>query len=162
MYGNQVTLENIDAYKDLLSDTLFMCLDYRNQTAHGGRIYNYIPSSTLRPFMDESPKEGLSQLVFALEQIEYGVPVRQIHSAINNALNHYCSFYPSPDDIKRLGDAIGITITPQKIVLVNEKNKIYHIDQHCSGSRNLKEILLDSAISEGYKPCKRCCNNVEN
>ncbi|MBR2252111.1 MAG: Abi family protein, partial [Neisseriaceae bacterium] len=27
--------------KNLFSDTIFVCLDYRNRAAHGGRIYNY-------------------------------------------------------------------------------------------------------------------------
>lgn len=34
--------------KDLFTDTLYMCLEYRNLAAHGGRIYNHIPNSKIR------------------------------------------------------------------------------------------------------------------
>lgn len=34
--------------KDLFTDTLFMCYEYRNLAAHGGRIYNHIPDSNIR------------------------------------------------------------------------------------------------------------------
>ena len=43
LYMDRITTENIDSYKDFLSDTLFLCLEYRNLTAHGGRVYNHIP-----------------------------------------------------------------------------------------------------------------------
>lgn len=34
--------------KKFFSDTLSMCLEYRNLAAHGGRIYNYIPNHTIQ------------------------------------------------------------------------------------------------------------------
>ena len=158
LYGKQIISQNIDEYKDLMSDTLFMCLDYRNQSAHGGRIYNYIPKSTLRPFHGDEPQKGLPQLVYALEQLEYHAPFEQITLAISNAINHYCNSYPSEAEIKRLGDAIGFMITPHQIVWINKKTKVYHCDQHCSGSHSLEQVDFEVALQERYIPCKRCCS----
>ena len=38
----------IDQCRMLMMDTLYICLDYRNTAAHGGRIYLLSPKSTLR------------------------------------------------------------------------------------------------------------------
>lgn len=159
LYGNKITSENIDSYKDFMSDTLFMCLDYRNRTAHGGRIYNYIPGSTLRPFMNITPQRGLPQLVFALEKLMYDIPFNHINESLKRATNIYCNTYPSEDDINRLGNAIGFKITSREVVWINETTKIYHNEKHCSGSHSLKSISLDTALSKGYIPCKKCCND---
>lgn len=156
LYGTQITPDNMDEYKNLLSDTLFMCLDYRNRTAHGGRIYNYIPQNTLRPFMGTVAPVGLPQLVDALSHFEYEIPVRQIHDAISEAINHYCSFYPTAEDIKRIEQATGFTITQERRIWANTKTKTFHRDRYCSGARNLKHLLLDDVLQQEYTPCKRC------
>lgn len=156
LYGDQITQSNIEAYKDLLSDTLFICLDYRNQAAHGGRIYNYIPKSILRPFNELEFSQGLPQLIASLGYLNYEIPLKQIDKAISRAINHYCNTYPTKEDIDRLSDATGFTIARETRVWANEKTKTYHSNQHCSGSHNLKSTLYDEALSSGYSPCKRC------
>ena len=66
LYGNTVSDENEEYYKDLLSDTLFLCLEYRNLAAHGGRVYNFSAKQRLRA--DKATTyNGISRLLFALE-----------------------------------------------------------------------------------------------
>lgn len=110
LYGNSVTADEMSAYKDLMSDTLFMCLDYRNRSAHGGRIYNYHPKSTLRPFLGKTAPVGLLQLAQALDCFVYDVPFSIVNDAISQALSIYCNNYPSHEDIERLEKATGFTI----------------------------------------------------
>lgn len=160
LYKGNVTDDNMEQYKDLLSDTLFMCLDYRNQTAHGGRIYNFIPKYTLRPFNGISYEPGLPQLVFALNQFNYKVPVLRIQQAISVAINDYCNAHHSEEDVKRIEQVTGFKVTRKAYVWCNPKTHIYHIDSHCSGSNTLEKISMSRALKDGFLPCKRCCKEI--
>lgn len=150
----------MEQYKDLLSDTLFMCLDYRNQTAHGGRIYNFTPKYTLRPFNGISHEPGLPQLVFALKQLNYKVPVLQIQQAISVSINDYCNAHHSEEDVKRIEQVTGFKVTRKVYVWCNPKTHIYHVDNHCSGSNALEKTLMSKALEDGFLPCKRCCKEI--
>lgn len=160
LYKNNVSKDTMEQYKDLLSDTLFMCLDYRNQTAHGGRIYNFVPKYTLRPFNGISHDPGLPQLVFALSQFNYKVPILQIQQAISSAINDYCSAHHSEEDVKRIEQVTGFKVTRKVYVWCNNKTHIYHTDSHCSGSNTLERVLMSQAIENGFLPCKRCCKKI--
>lgn len=159
LYGNkQVTQENIDSFKDLLSDTLFLCRDYRNLAAHGGRVYNYIPQKNIRFFEKDKQLSGLLQLVSGLDFFLYKKPCKDIEKAINESLNEYCHTYPN--DIPRLEQAIGLEIIAKNFVWINLNTGKYHTNPHCSGSQLCKEVLLDYAEQKGYEPCKKCCNSI--
>lgn len=154
LYGDKVSENNSDYYKDLLSDTLFTCLEYRNLAAHGGRIYNYIPSCNIRCLENTPLKKGLPQFIAVLQLFQYGQPYGRINDAIMRALNTYCPRYPS--DLERLEKVIGFEIIEQEYVWVNRKTKKMHSKQHCSGSNECVRIPHEEAIAENFKPCKKC------
>lgn len=96
--------------KDLFMDTLFVCLDFRNRAAHGGRIYNYKTKSSFRfnPILHSRMnvseadyrcgigRTGLSALVQAISLFDNKEP--------SLALKIACSYFPNkhfelyPDD----------------------------------------------------------------
>lgn len=94
--------------KDLFMDTLFVCLDYRNRSAHGGRVYNFETKSTFRytPLlhnqMQITPadyrrgkgKTGLIALYNALGWIDNKSPAVRLEVAINFFLEEHCNIYP--------------------------------------------------------------------
>lgn len=158
LYMDRITTENIDSYKDFLSDTLFLCLEYRNLTAHGGRVYNHIPKKNIRMFKGNNKNGGIVQLLFALDHLQYHQPFERLNNAINKSLNSYCHLYPN--DITRLEQAIGIRITVENYVWANHDTQKYHTTQHCSGCNHNEHITLKHAREMGYSPCKKCCNNI--
>ena len=141
--------------KDLMSDSLFMFLEYRNLAAHGGRVYNYIPKCTIREFDSKSVHKGLPQLLSALSSFAYIQPFRRLNNAILRALNEYCRLYIN--DIERLKLATGLEIYAEDRVWINERSHKYHTLKNCSGSQNNKYVSLDEALALEYAPCKRCC-----
>lgn len=48
MYNLKTLHLSYDSARKLMMDTLFICTEYRNLAAHGGRTYNYICDSSLR------------------------------------------------------------------------------------------------------------------
>ena len=81
-----------DSMKKLMMDTLFICIDYRNMSAHGGRIYNYQSRNTLRK--DEIfhadyglMTSGFSELLFILSLLSYTKSFLTI--SIFNTLERY-------------------------------------------------------------------------
>lgn len=157
LYGNRVTEQSKEKFKDLLSDTLSMCLEYRNLAAHGGRIYNYIPVSNIRNLNSDFPSAGLGALEHCLSLFQYSQPHLLLSNSINEAVSSYCSHYPN--DIHRLETAIGLEIVVQEYLWFNEKTGIYHQNQTCSGSMNNKRILLTEIDIPNSKFCKKCCNS---
>lgn len=156
LYGSNVNEQNIDEYKDILSDTLFVCLEYRNLAAHGGRIYNHIPNSTIRCLENSTLKKGLPQLLHVLSLFDYSLPYERLDTVIVRAINEYCPLYP--DDLDRLERAMGLHIIAEDKVWVNEKTRKYHSNRYCSGSSNCIHKSLDEAQKLGYVPCKKCFN----
>ena len=156
LYSSQfIAQKGIDFCKDLLSDSLFMCYDYRNLAAHGGRVYNYMPKSSLRAYTNVP--NGLPKLIAVLRRFKYSKPYQTLNSAINNALNEY--FHEYPHDIVRLEQATGFSIQIKERVWINPHTMKFHLDQRCSGSKNCVPCLYEDAISQNYSPCKRCCSD---
>lgn len=144
----------------LMMDTLFICNDYRNMSAHGGRIYNYNSDRRLRTkeIFGETALidvEGFSKLLFLLSLFRYQNPHKRLESTLSSELNRHCNMFP--EDITYLGQILSINITRQAIVWVSEKSKKYHSVKHCSGMNESKEISLQNAREQGYTPCKKCC-----
>ncbi|MGO5550059.1 Abi family protein [Lachnospiraceae bacterium LCP19S3_B12] len=155
VYPNNLQGFSEDTLKDLLSDTLFMLLEYRNLAAHGGRVYNYVPKSTIRELNARNIRKGLPQLLSVLSFFVYQQPFHRLENTILQALNEYCSSYIN--DIERLKQATGLEIYTEKRVWINENSNKYHSIRNCSGSKNNKFVLLEEAENLGFAPCKRCC-----
>lgn len=95
----------------LMIDTLFICLDYRNIAAHGGRIYNYESNCRLR--IDEIWGSnagisigGFSQLLFLLKLFRYQSPYRRLRNALQHELNRHCNKFPQ--DVTYLGQILTV------------------------------------------------------
>ena len=159
IYGDDISDEELPFYKDMLSDTLFTCLEYRNLAAHEGRIYNHVLKSTIRAFNAEGIRAGLPQLVSALSGIKYQQPFVIIEEALSDSLNEYCGAYP--DDVLRLEKTLGFEIETERYVWVNERSRKYHNVAHCSGSNNCKKVSFEKIKNCDYVPCKKCCISSE-
>lgn len=142
-------------FSQLMMDTLFVCLEYRNKSAHGGRIYNHNSDARLKSINDQdSSLHGFSQLLLLLRLLKYQAPYKQLDSALSYELNRHCSLFP--EDITYLGQILNVNIITTDIVWISSKSKKYHYDQHCSGIPNAKKIDIEKAKSQGFEPCKRC------
>ena len=90
-------------------DTLFVCLDYRNRAAHGGRIYNFATdakfryNSILHGPMHVSQADyragkgvtGLVALAYALMFLDNKSPVTALLAACDMFLEEHCDVYPN-------------------------------------------------------------------
>lgn len=143
----------------LMMDTLFICLDYRNTAAHGGRIYNHKCSYTLRKekiFVNgiEPTPPGFSQLLFLLSLMDYKSPYLFLLKSLEIQINKHCGNFPQ--DTTYLGQILNMNIVPHNIVYVTNNSNKYHSINHCSGIKDAFEIDTEEAIEKGYVPCKRC------
>lgn len=154
LYRDRVNSNNLEIYKDILSDSLYLCLEYRNLAAHGGRIYNYIPAYNVRFCDDQNIHKGLPNLLSVLHLFQYQQPFKALDNRILQALSEYCNLYPN--DLSRIEQATGFHIKMERHVWVNKKTLIYHKEPHCSGANKCIEMPYDQAIALGFSPCKRC------
>ena len=152
---------NLDysAGKKLMMDSLFICIEYRNLAAHGGRTYNHICESSLRVneifnAEHEISISGFSQLLFILSILKYKNPFYLLSEALNNEVNRHCHQYPQ--DVTYLGQILNINIIPQTIVYISNSSNKYHLNPHFSGIKDALSIELEKAKEQGYLPCKRC------
>lgn len=116
-----IKYESIDKYiKDLFTDTLFLCLEFRNLAAHGGRIYNYIPSSSIRVSL-ESEKilnikitnfanihkvHSLGTLVCMLDLFKRKTYSKSLKKVIESEIKKHFNIYPN--DLPYLLESTGI------------------------------------------------------
>lgn len=151
---------SLDSARKLLTDTLAICLEYRNLAAHGGRTYNYVCDNSLRVDEIFAPEHevtvtGFNQLLFALSLLDYQNPFCRLQDTLSEEVNRHCSEYPQ--DVTYLGQILNIDIIPHTIVYVSGSSNKYHLDPHCSGIKNSIPIEFESAKMQNYTPCKRCC-----
>lgn len=106
--------------KDLFTDTLFICLEYRNLAAHGGRVYNYIPESKIRitpesksvmikilPDITELQNvHSLGTLICLLDLFTKKDYLLSLVHTIKKELQRHCEIYP--EDFDYLINSIGI------------------------------------------------------
>lgn len=119
MYNTEYA--NIDKYiKDLFTDTLFLCLEFRNLAAHGGRIYNYIPNSSIRisPESEEVLRykitnfsnlhrvHSLGILACVLDLFKRKSYRDSLISTIEFEIKKHCKSYPN--DLQYLLESTGI------------------------------------------------------
>lgn len=124
--------------KNLLFDTLFVSLEYRNLAAHGGRVYNYNPSHKLEfnyfsdldiinPALSElKEKNGISKLLILLDTLTYKKPLQIITDTITQEVNRHLSHYPN--DLSILGNTVGIRIFSKSQDLVQYGDKQYPVE----------------------------------
>lgn len=143
-------------FPELMTDTLFICLEYRNLAAHGGRIYNYECKNKLRVIQNTNSNfHGFSLLLLLLSFFKYSSPFEILNDALTKELNRHCNLFP--EDITYLGQILNVNITISNNVWVTGRSKKYHRDKHCSGILNAKSIDVKAAETQGYTPCKKCC-----
>lgn len=148
---------SLERFKQLMIDTLFICLEYRNLSAHGGRVYNYTPNSTCRAYPDCS---GFNLLLQILADLKYRSPYNYLHKVLNEEVNRHCSIYPQ--DVTYLGQVLNLNIRPQSIVYVSEKTKKIHIKPFCSGAQALHPVEYNKNLFLHYKACKKCEKGINS
>ena len=154
---NKINLSE-DKLCKLMMDTLYICLDYRNVSAHGGRTYNHISNNSLRfeeifGHHSDAPY-GFSELLFLLELLNYDRPAKVLRNTLEREISRHCNSYPQ--DITYLGQILNINIVPRDMVYISKKSGKYHFVPHCSGLSKTIQMEMDEAIKNGYVPCKRC------
>jgi len=143
----------------LMVDTLFVCLGYRNASAHGNRIFDYKCPAKVRcdEIFNEPnvvPDNGFSQLLSLFGFIKYQTPYLTLHDTLESQVTRHLRIYPQ--DITYLSKILNVGLVKKEIVFVSENSKKYHSIEHCSGLKFGKEVELNDAISSGYNPCSKC------
>ena len=143
----------------IMMDTLFVCLEYRNIAAHGGRTYNYKSNYKLRTeqIIDSASDDtsaDFSQLLFLLSLLKYQHPYMQLTQVLSREVNRHCQLYPQ--DVTYLAQILNVDIEPRRVVYITSTSNKFHSDPHCSGLMDPLDIDLEHAIANGYIPCKRC------
>ncbi|MCI8955591.1 MAG: Abi family protein [Eubacterium sp.] len=150
---------DISQLKTMMMDSLFICLEYRNLAAHGGRIYNYYCSKqmTKKAFpqiSDSDIPKGMNLLLFILYLFKYDNPYQILHTSILNEVNRHLENYP--EDITYLGHILNLDFVKQEIGWISGSSNIYHNDPTCSGINNAIPIPIDDLKQNGCRPCKKC------
>ncbi len=134
---------NDDSMKKLMMDTLFICIDYRNMSAHGSRIYNYHSRNTLRK--DEIfhadyglMSSGFSELLFILSLLSYTTPFSRLNNALQYELNRHCSLFP--DDSEYLSKVLNIDIVKKDFVYYEALVQIITLFHHVVVCRMLFKL----------------------
>lgn len=113
-------IQSTEDVKKLFMDTLFVCLDYRNRAAHGGRTYNFQTKSTFRfnqllhtPLgiseADYRNGKGVSDLITLTEAIKFmdnKTAYYKLRAAMDYFSKEHCDIYPN--DLDYLKDYIVI------------------------------------------------------
>lgn len=118
LYPDEITQIDDSELRSFMLDTLFICLEYRNLAAHGGRTYNYICNSSFRqpPSLKilHGPSEvrGFSQLVLLLSAFKYDGPYDHLLNVLNKEVDRHCRQYP--EDITYLATILNVNIIPNE------------------------------------------------
>lgn len=139
--------------KMLLVDTMFICNEYRNLCAHGGRAYNYTTDAKCRYFPNHT---GLVLLMQILKKLKNQVPYNIVNDALTNEVNRHCTLFPQ--DVTYLGQILHMNIQRKEYVWVSESTKKMHGNPYCSGLKNATRTEYSSDLDKHYTKCKRCMN----
>lgn len=144
----------------LMMDLLFVCMEFRNNAAHGGRMYDFRPRNIIRAseifdsnYADFHPQ--YTDLIALLNTLRYKNPYNQLDQTLTYEINRHCNSFPQ--DVTYLGQLLNINIESHNIVYVTSNSKKFHCNPNCSGIKNTSVIELSYALENGYVPCKRCC-----
>lgn len=142
----------------LMMDTLFLCLEYRNLAAHGGRTYNHVCNSKFLSldfnFDEERKPQGFNRLLFLLYLIDYKKPFILLNDTLTEEVNRHCNMFP--EDITYIGQILHIDFVRQQIAWISDGSNKYHHNPFCSGMTNSYKKPLEEILKAGYQPCKRC------
>ncbi len=138
----------------MFQTTLFICLDYRNAAAHGGRIYNFQSDYSNKLKITDNITTYFPALQNVETQTGIHQPFRIVSKALDSEINRHLKIYPQ--DINLLSQSISMQINRQSYVYINEKTKIFHIKRTCSGISNAHMLPMSDDITTNYIPCKRC------
>ena len=109
IYDLDLPLENV---KKLMMDTFFMCNEYRNNAAHGDRVFDLKTRSIVRYeeiFQEEvEPQTGIGQLVSILRLMKYQQPCRILEEALEKEVTRHCRSFPT--DVTYLGQVLNVDI----------------------------------------------------
>ena len=145
-----------EAHVSLMIDTLFVCAEYRNLAAHGGRTYSHhCKRKVLLPNSKELGLRGFSKLFFLLQQLRYQKPYENLEYELNTQINRHCNMFPK--DTTYLAKILNVNIDEKSVVWLTGKDRDYHMERHCNGCVNPRSIELTTAEEEGYVPCVKCC-----
>lgn len=156
--------ENMDMSESnarmLMMDILFVCMEYRNNAAHGGRMYDFLPRNTIRfsqilgpDYPDFNPR--YPNLIDLLSALRYRNPYNALDFTLTQEINRHCAIFPQ--DVTYLGQLLNINIEVHNIVHITANSRKYHTNPNCSGIKDSSTVELSYAIENGYIPCKRCC-----
>ena len=165
LYDVDSTDLSVDNLKLIMMDTLFVCLDYRNLAAHGGRIYNYRSDCNVRlenfstDVSEDTLPKGFNQLIYILSCLKYRKPLDDLSKALNYEVNRHCSAFP--EDATYLGQILNIDIKSENVVWITGTSDKFHYTPYCSGIKHPLQISEQKAIANGYIPCKRCCKETD-
>lgn len=111
LYDNSELQLSSSSLRKLMMDTLFLCQEYRNLAAHGGRMYNYEHFSKIRTeeiFQDQPNINlaGFSGLLKLLGLFKYDAPYKNLLKSLEYSVNkHFSNF---PEDVTYLGQILNI------------------------------------------------------
>ena len=147
----------------LMMDILFVSMEYRNNAAHGGRMFDFLPRNTIRAkeiFGNEYENESpcYSTFINLLNFLRYKNPYVQLSNALTAEINRHCHLFPQ--DVTYLGQLLNINIETQQIVYITDRSNKFHRISNCSGIQNTKAVTFSEAMEKGYIPCKRCCKGL--
>ena len=156
----------LECIKKLFSDTLFLCLEYRNCAAHGGRIYNF--SAKNAKDIIENPElfehfpdiehlkdtQGISQLIILLSTFDYETPINILQGALHEEINRHLHLYPN--DKEYIEKIIGFELTAHIPVWITANSNKFHFSPTCSGLKSPNKISYEELDLNTYQPCKRC------
>lgn len=162
LYDNNKLALSSSSLRKLMMDTLFLCQEYRNLSAHGGRTYNYehysnIRTSEIFPTNAYINTSGFNGLLYLLSLFKYKFPYYNLKKSLEYGINKHCSIFPQ--DITYLGQILNINFDFKTFVYITQNSKKYHNNQYCSGIKNAKKIEYNEAVSNGYIPCKKCISS---
>lgn len=109
---------SLETGRMLMMDTLFVCLEYRNLAAHGGRTYNYQYNYSFRAaeifgFDDLPSVSGFGFFLFLLSLLNYQAPYQRLDSVLVREVNRHCKDFPQ--DVTYLGQILNIDIRPNPL-----------------------------------------------
>lgn len=158
LYDYETHNLTIEQCVKLMNDTLYICQEYRNTAAHGGRIYLLSTKSSLRSKeifgKEDTGGTGYGRLLFLLRLLKYQAPYTKLKQSLDLELTKHCSIYPN--DSTYLAQALNVNISAVQNIYISEKSKIFHINPHCSGMNNRVRSIFSQDTLNKYKPCKKC------
>lgn len=107
-----IPVNSSNDFKNLFMDTLFVCLDYRNRAAHGGRTYNFETKSTFRftPLLHDRMQisqadyrhgKGVTGLITLTHAVGF-MDNKKAHYKLKASMNYFseehCALYPGDLD----------------------------------------------------------------